>query len=207
MKKLLLLTSIVFILSSCGPQGSYPNLTQCMQKNGVVMFGASWCPHCANQKNLFANSKKDMPYFECDSGKGQVKECGDRDIVSYPTWQFPDTIIRALPKEALAKLFQDELTKAQGMVSFYKDAVKEKPELLVGVEKTTKKIEALAVSKLSDYEKLSQLPTPSEDASGSYIERPAYTLGRIAGELTLPEIALYSGCSTEYQKDLTDIPK
>jgi thiol-disulfide isomerase/thioredoxin len=66
MKKILLTIFTTLFLVSCGSTNtSYPNLTACLEKNQVVMFGASWCPHCAAQKKLFGKSAKDMPYFEC----------------------------------------------------------------------------------------------------------------------------------------------
>jgi glutaredoxin len=36
-----------------------------MKEKQTVMFGASWCPHCAAQKKLFGKSIKSVPYFEC----------------------------------------------------------------------------------------------------------------------------------------------
>jgi len=65
MKKILFFLSVGLLLSSCTGTGEYKNLTACLSENKVVMFGASWCPHCAEQKKLFGRSAKDMPYFEC----------------------------------------------------------------------------------------------------------------------------------------------
>ncbi len=40
-------------LTSCTSSGDYSNLTFCLAEKKVVMFGASWCPHCAEQKKMF----------------------------------------------------------------------------------------------------------------------------------------------------------
>ncbi|MCB9806699.1 hypothetical protein H6768_02195 [Candidatus Peribacteria bacterium] len=69
MKKSFLIALTSLLLASCvAGNTEYPNLTACMKKNQTVMFGASWCPHCAAQKKLFGKSVKDMPYFECAVG-------------------------------------------------------------------------------------------------------------------------------------------
>jgi uncharacterized protein YcfL len=54
MKKILIASVASLILVSCGTTDtSYTNLTVCMKEKQTVMFGASWCPHCAAQKKLF----------------------------------------------------------------------------------------------------------------------------------------------------------
>jgi thiol-disulfide isomerase/thioredoxin len=116
MKKILLLSAITLLLTSCGDTTQYSNLTACLQKNQVVMFGASWCPHCAAQKQLFGKSVKELPYFECSKGGEQVKECTDRAIASYPTWQFPEEVLKKLPETALVNLYNTELEKVRSSI-------------------------------------------------------------------------------------------
>ena len=72
--------------------GAYDGLAQCLKDKGVIFFGAFWCPHCQNQKKLFGNSAKKLPYVECSlpSGKGQTDECNKEGIEGYPTWEFAD---------------------------------------------------------------------------------------------------------------------
>ena len=65
MKKIIFFLFVGLLLSSCTGTGEYKNLTACLAEKKVVMFGASWCPHCAEQKKLFGRSAGDMPYFEC----------------------------------------------------------------------------------------------------------------------------------------------
>ncbi|MEI6711997.1 MAG: hypothetical protein WCK88_07725 [bacterium] len=65
MKKILFFLFVGLFLTSCTSSGDHSNLTACLKEKKVVMFGASWCPHCAEQKKMFGRSAKDMPYFEC----------------------------------------------------------------------------------------------------------------------------------------------
>lgn len=205
MKKIFLIASVGLLLASCGSQNKgYSNLTACLQKSQTVMFGASWCPHCASQKKMFGKSVKEMPYFECAVGSGQAQECIDRGIMSYPTWQFPDAVIKALPKEAITNLFNAELTKVRSTTDIYADAVKaNKPELLKEVEAFKQKTEKLVASNISEYEKLVKLTVLTDGPNETLTERPVYVSGRVAGERPLSEIALYAGCSAEYQTDIT----
>ena len=41
------------LFTSSANLNTYDHLTACLRDNGSVMFGASWCPHCADQKKLF----------------------------------------------------------------------------------------------------------------------------------------------------------
>lgn len=176
MKKIVLIISASLILASCGaPSQTYTNLTACLQKNQVVMFGASWCPHCATQKKLFLKSVKDLPYFECALGSGQAQECIDRNITSYPTWQFPDANIRALPKEAITILLNAEVSKVRGTTDIYRKAVTEnKPELIPFVDSFKQKTDALMASNISEYEKLVKLMVITDGPNETLTERPAY---------------------------------
>ena len=56
---------------------------------GAKFYGASWCPHCQDQKAFFGPSAKRLPYIECSpSGRSgpQAQECQEAKIESYPTW-------------------------------------------------------------------------------------------------------------------------
>lgn len=208
MKKIILLSSVALLLVSCTGNTEYAQLTACMKKNQTVMFGASWCPHCAAQKKLFGKSVKDMPYFECAVAGGQAQECIDRSIMSYPTWQFPDAIIKALPQAAITDLFNAELAKVRSISDIYMDAVKQnKPELVKQVETFKQKTEKLVNSDMPEYEKLVKLTVLTDGPEETLTERSVYLAGRVAGERPLSEIALYSGCSAEYQADITGIKK
>jgi thiol-disulfide isomerase/thioredoxin len=72
--------------------GKYDDLAQCLTDKEVTFYGAFWCPHCQEQKRVFGNSAKLLPYVECSEadGKTQTQACIDAEIQSYPTWEFAD---------------------------------------------------------------------------------------------------------------------
>lgn len=72
--------------------GEYDTFAVCIADSGAKFYGAYWCSHCQNQKALFGNSAKKLPYIECSlpNGNGQTKVCVDNGIESYPTWVFAD---------------------------------------------------------------------------------------------------------------------
>jgi thiol-disulfide isomerase/thioredoxin len=72
--------------------GKYDTLAQCLKDKGAIFYGAFWCPHCQEQKKMFGNSAKLLPYVECSNpdGKTQTQICIDKKVQSYPTWEFAD---------------------------------------------------------------------------------------------------------------------
>ena len=67
---------------------------RCLTQRGVKMYGAWWCPHCVEQKEMFGASFQYAPYTECGiigKTQGQALVCKDEDVKHYPTWQFPPT--------------------------------------------------------------------------------------------------------------------
>lgn len=63
-------------------------LAKALNEKGMVMYGAYWCSHCANQKKLFGEAFKYVDYVECDpSGpNANPDECKANNIEGYPTW-------------------------------------------------------------------------------------------------------------------------
>ncbi|MGF1461546.1 MAG: vitamin K epoxide reductase family protein [Leptolyngbyaceae cyanobacterium] len=55
------------------------------------MYGAWWCPHCHDQKQLFGETAvKSMPYVECaeDGQNAQTALCRSVDgLTGFPTWE------------------------------------------------------------------------------------------------------------------------
>ncbi len=72
--------------------GKYDGFAKCLTENGVKMYGAFWCPHCNNQKQMFRDSWEYVTYIECSlpNGAGQTQFCNLADIKAYPTWEFKD---------------------------------------------------------------------------------------------------------------------
>ena len=60
-----------------------------LSQRGAKMYGASWCPHCVEQKELFGASARRLPYVECSTGgqgSRQASACAAAGIRQYPTW-------------------------------------------------------------------------------------------------------------------------
>ena len=71
--------------------GAYDMFASCIAESGTTFYGAFWCPHCADQKELFGNSAALLPYVECSmpNGQAQTAICIEEEIQGYPTWEFP----------------------------------------------------------------------------------------------------------------------
>lgn len=60
-----------------------------LSERGAKMYGASWCPHCIEQKEMFGASARRLPYVECSTGpqgSPQASACRAAGITLYPTW-------------------------------------------------------------------------------------------------------------------------
>jgi uncharacterized membrane protein/glutaredoxin len=56
---------------------------------GAKKYGAFWCPHCYEQKQLLGKEAfKELTYVECDpqGNNSQTQACVDAKIQSFPTW-------------------------------------------------------------------------------------------------------------------------
>ena len=66
---------------------------------GAKMYGAFWCSHCYEQKELFgAQALANFPYVECypegyKRGVGLAAACQGPDIKGFPTWVIGDELI------------------------------------------------------------------------------------------------------------------
>lgn len=79
-----------FIGKATGPEDPWiRGLVQHLAKTDAKFYGASWCPHCMEQKELFGASARGLPYVECSPGGPQAPQarvCEEIGIKSYPTW-------------------------------------------------------------------------------------------------------------------------
>src|SRR5688572_2869114 len=77
-----------------GPEDPYVRgLAERLADSGAMFYGASWCPHCQQQKALFGASQDRLPYVECSPGgpRGAVaSSCLSAGVQTYPTWVFAD---------------------------------------------------------------------------------------------------------------------
>ncbi len=82
-------------------------LAKHLAASGAKFYGAYWCPHCTDQKRMFGQTARYLPYVECDprSPEARPRECEAAGVRAYPTW-----VIRGrkyegtLPLEELARL-------------------------------------------------------------------------------------------------------
>jgi hypothetical protein len=70
----------------------YDAFARCLTQKDVKMYGAYWCPHCSEQKELFGKSFQYAPYVECGvpgTTSKLTESCAEASIKHFPTWQFP----------------------------------------------------------------------------------------------------------------------
>lgn len=65
---------------------------RCLATKQATMYGAYWCPHCADQKEMFRSSFEYVPYVECGvrGSRDEAPVCKDAGVKHFPTWQFAD---------------------------------------------------------------------------------------------------------------------
>jgi uncharacterized membrane protein len=94
-------------------------LAEHLTEQGVLFYGASWCPHCQEQKRLFGASADRLPYVECSPvgpNGPQSASCRKAGIQSYPTWIMNGRAIAVGQVMSLAQLA--EATGFPGASSF-----------------------------------------------------------------------------------------
>jgi uncharacterized membrane protein/glutaredoxin len=102
-----------YLGKSPGPEDPWiRNLAEHLSRSDAKFYGASWCPHCTEQKHLFGSSEKRIPYVECSPGgpkAPQAQACKDKNIQSYPTWIINGQRYTGVqPLDALAQLSKFE---------------------------------------------------------------------------------------------------
>jgi hypothetical protein len=87
-------------------------LARHLAKSGAVFYGAYWCPHCQEQKELFGGAAGLLPYVECDpkGARAQRERCRAAGVKVFPTW-----VLGAEPREGVLTL--DELARLSGFRS------------------------------------------------------------------------------------------
>lgn len=65
---------------------------RCLSSKGAHMYGAWWCPHCADQKELFGYAFQYVNYTECspEGQRTETPQCKQAGIKHFPTWRFAD---------------------------------------------------------------------------------------------------------------------
>jgi hypothetical protein len=74
------------------PVSTLDAFAKCLTAKGAKMYGAWWCPHCAEEKELFGNAFQYVNYVECSPAgeRTQNDVCKQAAVKNYPTWQFAD---------------------------------------------------------------------------------------------------------------------
>ena len=65
---------------------------RCLSDKGAKMYGAYWCPHCSDQKEMFGSSFQYAPYIECGikGSRNLSPVCTQANVKHFPTWEFAD---------------------------------------------------------------------------------------------------------------------
>ena len=65
---------------------------KCLSAKQAKMYGAYWCPHCAEQKEMFGGAFQYVSYMECGvvGSREEAPHCVQAGIKHFPTWQFAD---------------------------------------------------------------------------------------------------------------------
>jgi glutaredoxin len=65
---------------------------RCLASKQATMYGAYWCPHCADQKEMLRSSFQYVPYVECGvpGSRDEAPVCKNAGVKHFPTWQFAD---------------------------------------------------------------------------------------------------------------------
>ncbi len=96
-------------------------LAEHLTQAGAKMYGAYWCPHCYEQKQLFGKQAwEKVTYIECAADaikKPQPEVCTQAGIKGFPTWSIDGKLDAGVKK--LAKLA--ELTRYKGDTTFKYD--------------------------------------------------------------------------------------
>jgi hypothetical protein len=80
----------------------YESFAKCLAAKQTKMYGLSWCPHCADQKEMFGDAFHYVPYVECGDKvtRDETPECKVAGVKLFPSWQFGTEA----PKEGVLSL-------------------------------------------------------------------------------------------------------
>jgi uncharacterized membrane protein len=106
--------AFIWAMPAGGGRGFEAALARHLREQGAVMYGAYWCPHCAEQKALFGDAANDLPYVECakDGVNGRPDLCEKAGVKAFPTWVLgTERREGVLPLATLAALSKFETPK------------------------------------------------------------------------------------------------
>jgi hypothetical protein len=113
--RILAILALVVFISSAVPRSTKAAnkldvYAKCLTAKKAKMYGLYWCPHCADQKEMFGSAFQFINYVECGvpGTRQETEECKAAGIKHFPTWEFSD----ATRHEGLMQL--DALSKQTG---------------------------------------------------------------------------------------------
>jgi len=81
---ILVATGVMVVVKNKPVDSTYiDDFAKCLTQKNVVMYGASWCTHCQNQKKLFGSAFQFATYVECTENE---KLCLAKGVEAFPTW-------------------------------------------------------------------------------------------------------------------------
>jgi hypothetical protein len=80
----------------------YDAFARCLATKQAKMYGLYWCPHCIEQKEMFGQAFRYVPYVECaiKGSSEMAPECKIAGVKLFPSWQFGTEV----PKEGVLSL-------------------------------------------------------------------------------------------------------
>jgi hypothetical protein len=63
---------------------------KCLTAKRAKMYGLFWCPHCADQKEIFGSAFQYVTYVECGvpGTRQETEQCKTQGVKHFPTWEF-----------------------------------------------------------------------------------------------------------------------
>ncbi|KAK8673334.1 hypothetical protein V6N13_111677 [Hibiscus sabdariffa] len=96
------------------------SLARHLHSIGAKMYGAFWCSHCQEQKQMFGReAAKLLDYVECfpdgyKTGTTMIKACADANLEGFPTWVINGQVLSGeMELEKLAELTEGMLGPAK----------------------------------------------------------------------------------------------
>lgn len=73
------------------PANDLVAFAKALTDSGTRFYGAAWCPFCTQQKQLFEDGDKFLPFIEVTNPDRTPNQIAiDEGITEYPTWEFPN---------------------------------------------------------------------------------------------------------------------
>jgi hypothetical protein len=95
-RKMLIWAGIVLLFALAWAGGwyyrnhRYDGFAKCLATKQAKMYGLYWCPHCAEQKEMFGKAFQYVPYVECaiKGSRELAPACKAANVKLFPSWQF-----------------------------------------------------------------------------------------------------------------------